>query len=152
MALHLSSVRKITKLNNAVKSGTWDFKVAVPVFRLRGRTLGLVGFGNIPQAVSKKAQAFGLNVIAYDPFVPKSVALDHNVELVSLDELYMQSDYIPVHLPLIQHNEKIISHNQFNKMRKESFIINTARGPVIDEEALIKTLQEEKITGVVSMY
>lgn len=147
MALLLSSVRKITKLNNAVKSGTWDFKVAVPVFRLRGRTLGLLGFGNIPQALARKAQAFGLNVIAYDPFVPKAVAIERNVELVSLEELCRESDYVSVHLPLNKDTEKMISHEQFNMMKKEAFIINTARGPIIDEQALIKALQEEEIAG-----
>lgn len=147
MALLLSSARKVTLMNNAVKSGTWDFKVAVPIFRLRGRILGLVGFGNIPQSVTRKAQAFGLSVIAYDPFVPKAVAEAMNVELVSLEELCEKSDYISVHLPLNKHTEKIISHEQFNKMKKEAFIINTARGPVIDEQALIEALQEGKIAG-----
>ncbi|SEN29590.1 D-3-phosphoglycerate dehydrogenase [Mesobacillus persicus] len=147
MALLLSSVRKVTLMNNAVKNGNWDFKVAVPIFRLRGRTLGLVGFGNIPQTVAKKAQAFGINVIAYDPFVPEAVAKNMNVELVSLDQLCEQSDYISVHTPLNQHTQGMISHDQFNKMKKEAFIINTARGPVIDEKALIQALQEGKIAG-----
>lgn len=147
MALLLSSVRKITKMNNAVKSGTWDFKVAVPVFRLRGRTLGLVGFGNIPQTVAIKAQAFGLNVIASDPFVSEAIAKEKNVELVSLDELCERADYISVHVPLNKHTVGMISHEQFNKMKNEAFIFNTARGPIIDEKALIQALQEEKIAG-----
>ncbi|MGO4889200.1 C-terminal binding protein [Anaerobacillus sp. MEB173] len=147
MALLLSSIRKITHLNNTVKNGKWDFKVAVPIFRIRGRVLGLVGFGNIPQTLAKKAQAFGIDVIAYDPFVPESVAKERNVELVSLDELCERSDYVSIHLPLNKQTEKIISYDQFNKMKKEAFIINTARGPVIDEEALIQALQEEKIAG-----
>lgn len=147
MALLLSSVRKITKMNNAVKSGTWDFKVAVPVFRLRGRTLGLVGFGNIPQTVAIKAQAFGLNVIASDPFVSEAIAKEKNVELVSLDELCERADYISVHVPLNKHTEGMISHEQFNNMKNEAFIFNTARGPIIDEKALIQALQEEKIAG-----
>lgn len=147
MAMLLSSVRKVTLMNNAVKNGNWDFKIAVPIFRLRGRTLGLVGFGNIPQTVAKKAQAFGINVIAYDPFVPEAVAKDMDVKLVSLDELCEQSDYISVHTPLNQHTQGMISHDQFNKMKQEAFIINTARGPVIDEKALIQALQEGKIAG-----
>ncbi|MBB5173832.1 NAD(P)-dependent oxidoreductase [Texcoconibacillus texcoconensis] len=147
MALLLDSVRKITKLNNAVKSGTWDFKKAAPIYRLRGSTLGLVGFGNIPQVLSQKAQAFGINVVAYDPFVPSEVAEEHSVELVSLDELCERSDYVSIHLPLNKKTEKIISHDQFEKMKEEAFIINTARGPVIDEKALIEALQEGKIAG-----
>ncbi|MBM4764034.1 C-terminal binding protein [Bacillus sp. B15-48] len=147
MALLLSSIRKVTLMNNAVKSGTWDFKVAVPVYRMRGRTLGLVGFGNIPQTLAEKAQVFGLNVIAYDPFVPIEVANKANVQLVSLEELCKQSDYISIHVPLNQHTEGMISTEQFNQMKKEAFIINTARGPIIDEKALIHALQEGKIAG-----
>ncbi|OLO39356.1 hydroxyacid dehydrogenase [Alkalihalophilus pseudofirmus] len=147
MALLLTCARKVTKLNNEVKSGTWDFKVAIPIFRIRGRTLGLAGFGNIPQTLARKAQAFGLNVIAYDPFVPEAVAKDMNVGLVTLDELCQQSDYISVHLPLNKQTEGIFSDNEFNQMKQETFIINTARGPVIDEKALIKALEEKKIAG-----
>ncbi|GEL77728.1 C-terminal binding protein [Tenuibacillus multivorans] len=147
MALLLSSVRKITQLNQAVKSGNWDYKVAVPIYRLRGRTLGLVGFGNIPQTLTKKAQAFGLNVIAYDPFVPQSVAEEMAISLVSIDELYEQSDYVSVHLPLNDQTEKLISYAAFTKMKKDAFIINTSRGPVIDKQALIQALQKGEIAG-----
>lgn len=147
IALLLSSARKITKLSNSVKSGVWNFNVSVPVFRLRGQVLGLIGFGNIPQMVAKKAQAFGLSVIAYDPFVPEAVANEMNVELVTLEELCEQSDFVSVHVPLNKHTEGMISDAQFNKMKKEAFIINTSRGPIIDEKALIHALQEEKIAG-----
>jgi len=147
MALLLSSVRKVTLMNNSVKGGEWDFKVAVPVYRMRGRTLGLVGLGNIPQTLAKKAQAFGINVIAFDPFVSPEVAAAIDVKLVTLDELCEQADYVSIHVPLNKHTEGMISHEQFNKMKKEAFIINTARGPIIDEKALIQALQEGKIAG-----
>ncbi|SER14373.1 C-terminal binding protein [Piscibacillus halophilus] len=147
MALLLSSVRKVTLMNNEVKNGNWDYKVAIPVYRMRGRTLGLMGFGNIPQRLTEKAQAFGIQVMAYDPFVPKEVAESLNVKLVELDELYEESDYISVHLPLNEKTEKIISHDAFKKMKKDAFIINTSRGPVIDEQALILALQNGEIAG-----
>ncbi|AIY06657.1 dehydrogenase [Planococcus sp. PAMC 21323] len=147
IALILSNARKVTQLNNAVKRGNWDFKVAVPIYRLKGRTLGLVGFGNIPQLVAKKVQTFDLNVITYDPFVSEELAASRNVELVSLEELCRHSDYISIHVPLNEHTEKMISYEQFSKMKKEVFIINTARGPIIDEQALIKALQEGQIAG-----
>ncbi|RPF54304.1 C-terminal binding protein [Aquisalibacillus elongatus] len=147
MALLLSSVRKITQMNNAVKAGNWDYKVSVPVYRMRSCTLGLVGFGNIPQTLTKKAQAFGVNVMAYDPFVPKEVADELNVTLVELDELYAQSDYISVHLPLNKQTEKLISHEAFRKMKSTAFIINTSRGGVIEEQALIQALQENELAG-----
>ena len=147
MALLLSLARKVTLMNSAVKNGNWDFKVAVPIRRLQGQTLGLVGFGNIPQTVAKKAMAFDLNIIAYDPFVAPERAAAQNVELVTLQELCERSDYLSVHVPLNAHTKKMISRNEFAMMKKEAFIINTARGPIIDEQALIEALQAGEIAG-----
>lgn len=146
-ALLMACTRKVVLLNNEVKKGNWDFKEGVPIYRLRNRVLGLVGLGRIPQTLAKKAQAFGIKVISYDPFVPKEVAKNLNVELVELNELCAQSDFISVHAPLIDATRGMISDPQFNVMKKESFIINTARGPVIDEKALIRALEAGKIAG-----
>ncbi|MES0857038.1 C-terminal binding protein [Geobacillus sp. G4] len=147
LALLLSLARKIVKLNHEVKSGTWNFNVGKPIYRLRGRTLGLVGLGRIPQALAKKAQAFGLRVIAYDPYVPAKVADELNVQLLGLNDVFRQSDYISVHAPLTKETKGMISDEQFNLAKKELIIVNTARGPVIDESALIRALQEGKISG-----
>ncbi|ANU11022.1 hydroxyacid dehydrogenase [Planococcus antarcticus DSM 14505] len=147
MALLLSFARKVTLLNNSVKNGVWDFKVAVPIYRLQGKTLGLIGFGNIPQTVAKKAKAFDLNVIAYDPFVAPEVAAARNVELVTLEKLCQHSDYLSIHVPLNEQTEGMISRKEFAMMKKEAFIINTARGPIIDERALISSLQAGEIAG-----
>ncbi|WP_096437316.1 C-terminal binding protein [Alteribacter populi] len=147
MTMLLASARKIALLNEAVKRGKWDFKAADPIFRLRGTTLGLIGFGNIPQNLTKKAQAFGIKVVAYDPFVPQEVADSHQVELLDLNEVCNVSDYVSVHLPLNQHTEKIMSDEQFAAMKNTAFVINTARGPVIDEKALIKALEQNEIAG-----
>jgi len=147
MTLLLAAARKVTLLNNNVKNGIWDFKVATPVFRLRGQTLGLVGLGQIPQQLAKKAQVFGLKVVAYDPFVPKEVANALNVDLLELNELSKQSDYISVHAPLMDATEGMIGEAQFKLMKKEAFIINTARGLIIDEKALIHALQNNEIAG-----
>ena len=147
MALLLSLARKVTLLNSSVKNGNWDFKVAVPIHRLQGQTLGLVGFGTIPQTVARKAQAFDLNVIAYDPFVSQEVAAAQNVELVTLEELCQRSDFLSVHVPLNAQTEGMISRSEFAMMKKEAFIINTARGPIIDEQALIEALQAGTIAG-----
>ncbi|TWI58000.1 C-terminal binding protein [Halalkalibacter nanhaiisediminis] len=146
-ALIMACARKVVTLNNAVKNGNWDYKVSVPIFRLPGRVLGLVGFGKIPQTLAKKAQAFGINVISYDPFVSAEVASEFNVELVDLNELCAKSDFISVHAPLIEATRGMISDEQFDLMKKEAFIINTARGPVIDEKALIRALEAGKIGG-----
>ncbi|KJE28747.1 D-isomer specific 2-hydroxyacid dehydrogenase, NAD binding domain protein [Geobacillus kaustophilus] len=147
LALLLSLARKIVKLNNEVKNGIWNFNVGKPIYRLRGRTLGLVGLGRIPQALAKKAQSFGLNVIAYDPYIPREVANQLNIQLVGLNDLFKQSDYISVHAPLTKDTKGMISDEQFNLAKKELIIVNTARGPVIDEYALIRALQDGKIAG-----
>lgn len=146
-ALLLALVRKVVKFNNEVKNGTWDFNLGKPIFRLRGRTLGLVGLGRIPQALAKKAQAFGLNVIAYDPYIPEETANRLNVRLTELNDLFRQSDYISVHAPLTKSTRGMISKEQFDLAKKDLFIVNTARGPVIDETALIAALQAKKIAG-----
>lgn len=146
-ALLIASARKVVKLNNEVKAGNWDYKVGIPIFRLPGRTLGLIGCGRIPQALARKAQAFGIKVVAYDPFLPEEVAKKINVELMELNDLCKVADFISVHSPLTAETEGMISDEQFELMKEEAFIINTARGPVIDEKALIRALQEEKIAG-----
>ncbi|MFB5662305.1 C-terminal binding protein [Alteribacillus sp. HJP-4] len=147
LALIMACSRKVTLLNNAVKSGNWDYKAGVPIFRLRGRTLGLVGFGKIPQTLAVKAQALGLKVIAHDPYVNKETARELNTEIVELDELCERSDFISVHAPLVESTRGMMSTRQFSLMKKEAFIVNTARGPVIDEKALIGALQEGEIAG-----
>ncbi|RDW22154.1 hydroxyacid dehydrogenase [Oceanobacillus arenosus] len=147
MALLLSLARKVTFLNNKVKDGVWDYKVGTPIFKLRGSVLGLLGLGNIAQKVAKRAQAFGLKVIAYDPFIPREVAKELNVELVEFKELFRLSDYISVHTPLNETTIGIVGEEQFKWMKKEAFIINTSRGPIIDEKALIHALVNNEIAG-----
>jgi D-3-phosphoglycerate dehydrogenase len=146
-ALLISSARKVTELNTSVKKGTWDYKVGVPIYRLRDRVLGLVGLGKIPQSLAQKAQAFGLKVIAYDPYVPTQLAKELGIKIVGLNQLCTESDYISVHAPLMESTLGMISDEQFDHMKREAFIINTARGPVIDEKALIRALQDGKIAG-----
>lgn len=146
-AMILAAARKVVVLNQAVKSRNWDFNVGVPIFRLRGRTLGLVGFGNIPQVVARKLGQFGFNIIAFDPFVSQEVADSLGVTLVSLEELSQQSDIISVHAPLNQHTRGMLNESHFALMKPETFIVNTARGPIIDEKALIAALQSGKIAG-----
>ncbi|WP_202079281.1 NAD(P)-dependent oxidoreductase [Caldalkalibacillus salinus] len=147
LALLMSAARKVTVLDRAVKQGTWDYKVGTPIFRLRDRTLGLVGFGKIPQQLAQKAQALGLNVIAYDPYMSPDIAQEKKVTLVSLDELSAQSDFISVHAPLLESTRGMISQPQFELMKSEAILINTSRGPVVDEDALIAALQQNKIAG-----
>jgi len=147
MALLMACARKVVLMNNEVKKGNWDFKVSVPINRLRGQNLGLVSFGKIAQTLAKKAQAFGLNLLVFDPYVSESVIKQYNAKSVGLEELLKESDYISVHAPLTAETEHLISEKELQMMKKSAFIINTGRGPVIDEKALIKALQEGQIAG-----
>lgn len=147
MALLLSLVRKISLLNNDVKNKNWDFKISKPIYRLKGKTIGLVGFGQIPRVLVKKAKAFGLKVVVADPFLDRKVAADYKVELLELTELLKKSDYISLHVPLNKNTKNLISQKEFKLMKENAFIINTSRGGVIDEKALIEALKNKEIAG-----
>ncbi|MEQ1885450.1 MAG: C-terminal binding protein [Bryobacteraceae bacterium] len=147
VALLLSAVRKIPYSSKLVHAGDWRMPAVVPIRRLRGTTLGLVGFGRIPQLVAPKAQAFGINVITYDPFVPKDVLAKANVKHVELEELLKTSDYVSLHCPLMPETKHMMNAKTFAIMKKGSYIVNTGRGPLIDEAALAAALDSGHIAG-----
>ena len=147
MALLLALARKVAYANTLVQSGRWEMAAVAPVHRLKGRTLGLVGFGNIPRALAPKAKAFGLRVLAHDPFVGRDVFASLGVEGVGLDELLASSDFVSVHAPLTPQTRGLIDASAFAKMKPGALIINTARGPLIDEKALIAALDSGRIGG-----
>ena len=115
--------------------------------RLRGQVAGLLGFGNIARAVATRCQAFGLRVIAYDPYVDSSLAVDLDVELVDFGAVLESSDYLCVHLPLNPETRHCLSAEAFQRMKSTAFVINTARGPIIDEPALVAALHTGQIAG-----
>jgi D-3-phosphoglycerate dehydrogenase len=147
MALLLAAVRKIPLSNSQVHTGTWKMPAVVPIHRLRGSVLGLVGFGRIPQLVVPKAKAFGLRVIAYDPFVPAEVFQRADVESVAFDELLKVSDYVSVHSPLTPETKGLFNAETFRAMKPTAYLVNTARGPIIDEAALAAALDAKQIAG-----
>jgi D-3-phosphoglycerate dehydrogenase / 2-oxoglutarate reductase len=147
MALMLALARKVAYANTLVQSGRWEMAAVAPIHRLKGRTLGLVGFGNIPRAIAPKAKAFGLRVLAYDPYVAPDVFASLGVEGVDLDELLAASDFVSVHAPLTPQTRGLIDASALAKMKAGALIINTARGPLIDEKALIAALDSGRIGG-----
>jgi D-3-phosphoglycerate dehydrogenase len=147
MALLLALARKVTLANNLVQSGRWELPPIVPLRRLEGQVLGLIGFGNIPRAVAPKAQAFGLTVITHDPYLDKAQATALGVESVSFDDLLARSDFISVHAPLMPATRGLVNAAAFAKMKKGALIVNTARGPLIDEAALIAALDSGQLGG-----
>lgn len=147
MTLLLSLARKIPFSDSMVKSGRWEMPAVVPIRRLKGRTLGLIGIGNIAQAIIGKAQAFGIQTIASDPYAPDEVFAKMNTEKVELDDLYARSDYISVHAPLTPETENMFSTEAFVKMKSDALLINTSRGPLVDVDALAKALDAGEIGG-----
>jgi D-3-phosphoglycerate dehydrogenase / 2-oxoglutarate reductase len=147
MALLLSLVRKIPYANSLVHAGRWEMPAVVPIHRLRGSVLGLVGFGRIPQLVAPKAQAFGIKVVAFDPYIPQVVMTRAGVEKVEFDELLKISDYISIHSPLLPETRHLFSADVFRKMKPTAYLVNTARGPIVDETALAHALDAGQLAG-----
>jgi D-3-phosphoglycerate dehydrogenase len=147
MALVLALARKVTLANKLVQSGRWEVPPLVPLRRLEGQVLGLVGFGNIPRALAPKAQAFGFQVLAHDPYVAKDALRAASVEGVSFDELLARSDFISVHAPLLPATRGLMNAAAFSKMKKGAYVINTARGPLVDEAALVAALDSSHLGG-----
>jgi len=151
MALLLSLARKIVTLDTIVRSGKTEYAEVAEargqIFRLRGQTLGLVGFGRIPRTIIPKARGFGFKIIAYDPYVPAEIARKAKVELVDFDRLLEESDYISVHAALTSQNRGMIGLEQFKKMKPNAYLINTARGALVDSDALYTALTEGIIAG-----
>lgn len=147
MALLLSLIRKVPLSNKLVQAGRWEMPAVVPIRRIEGTVLGLVGFGHIPRLLAPKAQAFGIKVVAYDPYAKPELFKAANVESVDFDTLLKMSDYVSVHAPLLPATRGLMNAEVFGKMKKGAYIINTARGPLIDEPALIAALDAGQIGG-----
>jgi D-3-phosphoglycerate dehydrogenase len=147
LALLLTLARKIPMVNAQVHGGTWHMPSVVPIHRLRSSVLGLVGFGRIPQLVAPKAQAFGLRVVAYDPFVPDEVFAKLGVERVEFPELLKTSDFVSIHSPLLPETRGLFNADVFKQMKPTAYVINTARGPIVDEAALAAALDAKQIAG-----
>ncbi len=147
MALLLALVRKIPSSNARTHSGRWAMKLVVPIHRLRGTVLGLVAFGQIPQLLAPKAKAFGLRVVTYDPYVSDEVLARAGVERVDFDELVRISDYISIHTPLMPATRHLFNADVFRRMKPSAYLINTARGPIVDEAALASALDQGQLAG-----
>ncbi len=147
LALLLALARKVPQSNKLVQSGRWEVPPLTPMHRLTGRVLGLVGFGNIPRMLAPKAKALGLKVVAYDPFAKAELFKEAGVESVSFDQLLAMSDFVSVHAPLMPETRGLMNAAAFGKMKKGAMIINTARGPLIDEAALLAALDSGQLGG-----
>lgn len=146
IACSLSLLKNIPISHNGTVSGQWP-RTSIKSRELGGKTLGLLGFGVIGKKVSRLAQVFGANVIAYDPFVSLSDADSLGVTLTTQDELFRLSDVISIHLPLTDETRDLMNLSSFNKMKKSPIVINSSRGSIVNEEDLLKAYNENLING-----
>ena len=147
LALVLALQRKINILSQKVKRGAWGTGEAKPIFSLKGQTYGLVAFGNIARVVAKKAQVFGFNVIATDPFVSPEEAKKFGVELVEFNKLLEISDVISIHTPLSKSTYHMFNKETIGEMKNTAYLVNTSRGGVVDQTALYDALKSGEIAG-----
>ena len=140
IGLLLAVIRQIATQDRAVRQGTWDRDHAWPNWHMAGRTLGLLGFGFIARQVVRKAAGFEMRPIAFDPAVDAQAMAELGVEAVSFDELFERSDFLSVHCPLTDRTHRLVGERELRLMKPEAVLVNTSRGPVIDEAALIRAL------------
>jgi D-3-phosphoglycerate dehydrogenase len=142
IGLLLAVLRKISIQDRLIRQGIWDRDRAWPSWHMVGQTLGLVGFGRIAQHVAKKLSTWEMKIVAADPLVDASTMAAHGVERAELDDLLRRSDFISLHTPLLDQTYHLIGKRELRLMKPRAVLINTSRGKVIDELALIRALKE----------
>jgi D-3-phosphoglycerate dehydrogenase len=147
IALLLAHARRLPALIDSTRNGVWDYRVVPPIVRLKGQTLGVVGFGRIARVVCAKARGLGLEVLAYDRFVADRDVEAEGATPVSFETLLQRSDFISLHTPLTDTTRGIIDRRALELMKPDAFLINTARGALVDEDALIEALRAGTIAG-----
>jgi D-3-phosphoglycerate dehydrogenase len=147
LALMLAAIRKILILHGSIAEGRWDFSVAVPLPRIRDLTVGLLALGKIARRVAEKLRGFGCAIIAHDPFADPQAAAVLGIQLVDLQTLLERSDLISVHAPLTKETRHLFDREAFGRMKRSAWIVNTSRGALIDESALIFALDQGLIAG-----
>lgn len=142
--LLLAATRKLTLQNTGVKSRDpgWTHTPYQPIYRLTGKTLGLVGIGSIGRAVARKAGGLGMTVIAYDPYVPADAAKELNVELVGLEDLFRRADHVSLHVGVTPETAGMIDASLLKLLKPTSTLVNTSRGPIVNQDDLVTALRE----------
>jgi D-3-phosphoglycerate dehydrogenase len=147
MALILACSRKTAFYNWAIKTGTYDLKAGTPLYRLSGKTLGILGFGKIGRVLARKATAFGMRIMAHDPLLDSAQIEQHGAEAVSFDDLLARSDFLSIHVPLTPQTRHLFDGAALQKMKPTAYLINTSRGDVVNPEALRAALDAGWIAG-----
>jgi D-3-phosphoglycerate dehydrogenase len=143
----LSLARNLIRADISTKKGLWEKKKLMGM-EISGKTLGLIGLGRIGLEVTKRCKAFNMKIIAFDPYIKKSIAMENDIELCeNVNEVYERSDIISIHAILTEETRNMVNLEAFNKMKKTAFIINYSRGGIINENDLVKALKSKMISG-----
>ena len=147
MGLLLACARKIPRFDRAIREGRWDQNVGPAIRRIRGKTLGVIGFGRIGRSIVPKAKAFGLTINVCSPRTAPELIQQHGAQKVSFSELLGTSDFITIHAPLTSETQHLFSDAAFQAMKPTAFLINTSRGGIVDTTALTIALRNGDIAG-----
>jgi D-3-phosphoglycerate dehydrogenase / 2-oxoglutarate reductase len=147
MALLLAAARKITAYDRACREGTWQWQTGYPIHQLRDSVLGLLSFGAIASAVAVRAGGFGMHVIAHDPYLSAQDIAGQGATPVSFSDLLAQADYLVIQAPLTEETYHLIDEPELRQMKPTAFLVNTARGPIVNDAALYRALTEGWIAG-----
>jgi len=147
LALLLALGRRISVADDAVKAGAWDVVAHAGIRRLRGQTLGLIGFGKIAKALASKVQPLGMKVLVYDPYLEPVAIANHGAEAASFDGILIHADAISIHVPLSAETHNLIGERELARMKPTAFLINTSRGGIVDERAIAIALKENRLGG-----
>jgi D-3-phosphoglycerate dehydrogenase len=145
IALWLACARRLVEYDRATHRGVWRWQSGEPIFRLRGRTLGIVSFGKIGQAIAARARAFGVEIVVYDPYVDTAVVAAHGAARVDKDGLLARADILMMQVPMTPETHHFLGEKEFAAMRPNAIVINTGRGPTIDNRALYQALVSGKV-------
>jgi D-3-phosphoglycerate dehydrogenase len=146
MALLLACARKVAFYDRSVRAGRWEVPPGKPMFRMVGSALGLVGFGHIAREVAARAAAFGMRVLFSDPYVEQA-GPGATAQKASLEDLLRESDYVSLHPPLTRETRKLVGDDALSRMKRTAWLVNCARGPIVDTDALVRALEARRIAG-----
>lgn len=147
LAFLLAGARRILRYDRALRAGDWSLATGMPVYRVAGRTLAIIGFGKIGRRLARKAAALDLQLVAHDPWVADEEIRAAGVEPVSLDEALARADFVSLHTPLTEETQHLLNAERLARIKPGAFVINTARGALIDQDALLHALQSGRVSG-----
>lgn len=147
ISMWLTMARKLPQYDRATHSGVWHWSAGKPVHRLRDRTMGIVSFGQIGQAIGARAQAFGVKLVVYDPYLDAASIAARGAEKVEKEELLRRSDYVLMQAPMTPETRHFLGAREFGILKPGAFVVNTGRGPTIDNAALYAALTSGRVAG-----